>query len=50
MFFCSFEIHRTGMLQIMFFVSFESSRRGGGAHGLGSTMFGLAVQKFLNIE
>jgi hypothetical protein len=49
MFFCSFEIHRTGMLQIMFFVSFESSRRGE-AHGLGSTMFGLAVQKFLNIE
>jgi hypothetical protein len=47
--FCSYEIHRTGMLQIVFLVSRESSRRGG-VHGLGSTTFGLAVQKFLNIE
>jgi len=47
--FCSYEIHRTGMLQIMFLVSLESSRRGG-VHGLGSMMFGLEVQKFLKIE
>jgi len=38
------------MLQIVFLVSLESSQSGG-VHGLGSTMmFGLAVQKFLNIE
>jgi hypothetical protein len=37
------------MLQIMFLVSFESSLQGG-MRGLGSMMFGLAVQKFLNIE
>jgi hypothetical protein len=37
------------MLQIMFLVSFESSQQGG-VHGLGSVMFGLLVQKFLNIE
>jgi hypothetical protein len=30
-------------------LSFESSR-GGGVHGLGSMMFGLVVQEFLNIE
>ncbi len=47
--FCNYEIHRTGMLQIVFVVSLESSRWGG-VHGLGSVMFGLAVQKFLNIE
>jgi hypothetical protein len=48
--FCSYEMHRTRMLQILFLVSLESSRRGG-VHGLGSMMmFGLAVQKFLNIE
>jgi hypothetical protein len=33
----------------VFLVSLESSRRGG-VHGLGSMMFGLVVQKFLNIE
>jgi len=37
------------MLQIMFLVSLESSPQGG-VHGLGSMMFGLVVQKFLNIE
>jgi hypothetical protein len=37
------------MLQIVFLVSFESSRQEG-VHGLGSMMFGLAVQKFVNIE
>jgi hypothetical protein len=47
--FCSYEIHWTGMLQIMFLVSLESSRREG-VHWLGSMTFGLAVQKFLNIE
>jgi hypothetical protein len=47
--FCSYEIHRTGMLQIVFLVSLESSWQGG-VHGLGSMMFELAVQKFLNIE
>jgi hypothetical protein len=48
--FCSYEIHQTGMLQIVFLVSLESSGRGGGVHGLGTMTFGLAVQKFLNIE
>jgi hypothetical protein len=47
--FCNYEIHWTGMLLIMFLVSLESSRWGG-VHGFGSMMFGLAVQKFLNIE
>jgi len=37
------------MLQIAFLVSLESSQ-GGGVHGLGSTTFGLVVQKFFNIE
>jgi hypothetical protein len=37
------------MLQITFLVSFESSWQGG-VHGLGSMAFGLAMQKFLNIE
>jgi L-asparagine transporter-like permease len=37
------------MLQIVFLVSLESSQQGG-VYGLGSMMFGLAVQKFLNIE
>jgi hypothetical protein len=47
--FCSYEIHRTGMLRIMFLVSLESSQQGG-VHGLGSMTLGLVVQKFLNIE
>jgi hypothetical protein len=37
------------MLQIVFLVSLESSQ-GGGVHGLGFMAFGLAKQKFLNIE
>jgi len=37
------------MLQIALEVSLESSQ-GGGVHGFGSMMFGLALQKFLNIE
>jgi hypothetical protein len=37
------------MLEIVFLVSLESSQQGG-VHGLGSMTFGLAVQKFLNIE
>jgi hypothetical protein len=36
------------MLQIVLDVFGKFSR--GGVHGLGSMMFGLAVQKFLNIE
>jgi hypothetical protein len=36
------------MLQIVL-ASLESSQQGG-VHGLGSMMFGLTVQKFLNIE
>jgi hypothetical protein len=44
--FCSYEIHRTRMLRIVFLVSLESSRWGG-VHGLGSITFGLAVQKVL---
>ncbi len=47
--FCSYEIHQTKTLQIMFLMSLESPRQGG-VRGLGSTLFGLAVQKFLNIE
>ncbi len=43
-----FWVHQTGMLQIVFFMSVESSQLGG-VHGC-SMMFGLAVQKFLNIE
>ncbi len=38
--FCSYEIHRTGMLQIVFLVSLESSQRGE-SHGLGSMTIGL---------
>jgi hypothetical protein len=37
------------MLQIVLLVSLESSRRGG-VHGLGCMTFGLAAQKFLNID
>jgi hypothetical protein len=37
------------MLQIVFLVSLQSSRQGG-VHGLGFMTFGLAVQKFLNID
>jgi hypothetical protein len=40
---------RTGMLQITVLVSWESSR-GEGVHQLGFMAFGLAAQKFLNIE
>jgi hypothetical protein len=47
--FCSYEIHQTRMLQIMFLVSLESSQRGG-VHGLCSMTFGIAVQKFLNTK
>jgi hypothetical protein len=36
------------MLQVMFLVSLESSE--GGVHQLDFMMFGLAMQKFLNIE
>jgi hypothetical protein len=37
------------MLQIMFLMSLESSQQEW-VHGLGSMMFGLVVQKFLNVE
>jgi hypothetical protein len=37
------------MLQIVFLAALESSQQGG-VHGFGSMAFGLAVQKFLNIE
>jgi hypothetical protein len=47
--FCTYEIHRTRMLQIAFLVSLESSQ-GGGLDQLGLMAFGLAVEKFLNIE
>jgi hypothetical protein len=47
--FYTYEIHWTGMLQIVFLVSLESSQ-GGGVHGLGSMTFGFVVQKFLNIK
>jgi hypothetical protein len=40
---------KPGCFQIMFLVSLESSLQGG-AHRLGSMMFGLKVQKVLNIE
>jgi hypothetical protein len=41
-FVCTYEIHRTGMLQIAFLVSLESSHRGA-AHRLGFMAFGFAV-------
>jgi hypothetical protein len=47
-FVCTYEIHQTGMLQIVFLVSLESSWWGG-VHQLGSMTFGLAVQKFLKM-
>jgi hypothetical protein len=47
-FVCTYEIRWTRMLQIVFLVSLESSWWG--VHGLGFMMFGLVVQKFLNIE
>jgi hypothetical protein len=37
------------MLWIVFFMFLESSQQGG-VHGLGFMTFGLAVQKFLDIE
>jgi hypothetical protein len=40
--FCTYEIHRTGMLQIAFLVSLESSG-GGGVHWLGFMPFGHAM-------
>jgi hypothetical protein len=46
--FCGYGMLQTGIFQIVL-VSLESSQRGR-VHGLGSMMFGLAVQKFLNIE
>ncbi len=48
-FVCTYGIHQTRMLQIMFFISLESSGWGG-LQGLGSMTFGLAVQRFLKIE
>jgi hypothetical protein len=45
--FCSYEIHRTRMVLL---VSLESSLRRVGVHELGSVVFGLGVQKFLNIK
>ncbi len=44
--FCSYKIHQTGMLQIVFLVSLESSQQEG-VHGLSSMTFELAMQKFL---
>ncbi len=49
LFACTDETCWTRMLQIGFLVSLESSW-GGGVHWLGFMAFGLAVQKFLNIE
>jgi hypothetical protein len=46
---CTNEIHQTRMLEIVFLVSLDSSQAGG-VHRLGFMAFGLAVQKFLNIE
>jgi hypothetical protein len=40
--FCTYEIHQTKMLQIMFLVSLETSL-GGGVHQLGFMAFGLVV-------
>jgi len=48
-FVCTYKIHCTRMLQISFLVSLESSQWGG-VHRLAFMAFGLAVQKFLNIE
>jgi len=48
-FFHTYETHLTGMLQIVFLVSLESSQ-GGGVHWLDSMTLGLVMQKFLNIK
>jgi hypothetical protein len=40
--FCTYEIHRTRMLQIMFLVSLESSQ-GEGVHQLGFMVFVLVI-------
>ncbi len=42
-FVCTYEIHCTRMLQIVFLVSLESSRGGGGVHRVGFMAFGLVV-------
>ncbi len=47
--FLSMRSIESGMIQITFLVSLENSR-GGGVHRLGFMAFGLAMQKFLNIE
>jgi hypothetical protein len=47
--YCRYEIHQSWMLKIVFLLSFESSQQRG-VHGLGSMVFGLAVQKFMNTE
>jgi hypothetical protein len=41
-FVCTYEIHQTGMLQIVLLVSLESSE-GGGVHWLGFMAFGLVL-------
>jgi hypothetical protein len=43
--FCSYEIHQTRMLQIVFLVSLESSQQGE-VHGLGSMTFGAKVLEY----
>jgi hypothetical protein len=47
--FCFVVVRSTDASDLVFLVSLESSQQGG-VHGLGSMTFGLALQKFLNIE
>ncbi len=49
LFVCHHEINQIEAFQIAFFMSLDSSQQGG-VHWVGFMMFGLAVQRFLNIE
>jgi hypothetical protein len=48
--FCNYEIHQTGMLQIVLLVSLEKLSTTRSCMSFGSMVFRLVVQKFLNIE
>ncbi len=47
--FCTYEIYRTRMLQIVFLVSLESSQ-GGGVHRLGSMMFAKVLKYWMTFS
>jgi hypothetical protein len=47
--FCTYEIHPTRMLKIVFLVSWESSQ-GGGVHCLGFMVFGLEYRMIPSLK